>query len=226
MWLWSSFRKGRFSNIWGRLRDKKSIKAPWLIHLLLSLLYVLGVMTLQRLCTGDLTVYSEYYLNGSCLLILLPGSADATIISLLWYHVTFCLVMFLLFAVDTGLYFYLQRNLQTPVEDWRKSLSVKKRQAPEGKWHLIAWQGSCGSTIFSAPHPPPAFLWKQLRTRPDVWSCNYSYLGSPVPGLPRLQSKCKSRLDNLVRYYFKKSRLGGKCIGVCLDGSPGKGTCG
>ncbi|XP_038204551.1 low affinity immunoglobulin gamma Fc region receptor II-a [Arvicola amphibius] len=65
--------------------------------------------------------------------ITVQGSADAPVISLLWYHVTFCLVMFLLFAVDTGLYFYLRRNLQTPVEDWKKSLSVKKRQAPEGK---------------------------------------------------------------------------------------------
>ncbi|XP_050014049.1 low affinity immunoglobulin gamma Fc region receptor II-a [Alexandromys fortis] len=65
--------------------------------------------------------------------ITVQGSAEALAISLLWYHISFCLVMFLLFAVDTGLYFYLRRSLQTPVEDWRKSLSVKKRQIPEGK---------------------------------------------------------------------------------------------
>ncbi|KAK7816352.1 hypothetical protein U0070_020867 [Myodes glareolus] len=81
-------------------------------------------------CTGFLGERREV---SRSLTITVQGSADATVISLLWYHVTFCLVMFLLFAVDTGLYFYLRRNLQTPVEDWRKSLSVKKRQAPEGK---------------------------------------------------------------------------------------------
>ncbi|KAL1769634.1 high affinity immunoglobulin epsilon receptor subunit alpha [Sigmodon hispidus] len=54
------------------------------------------------------------------------GSATASTTSLLWYHATFCLVICLLFAVDTGLYFYVRRSLQTPVESWRKTLSVKK----------------------------------------------------------------------------------------------------
>lgn len=65
--------------------------------------------------------------------ITVQGSATASTISLVWFHAAFCLVMCLLFAVDTGLYFYVRRNLQTSGEDWRKSLSVRKHQAPQDK---------------------------------------------------------------------------------------------
>ncbi|EGW08571.1 Low affinity immunoglobulin gamma Fc region receptor III [Cricetulus griseus] len=65
--------------------------------------------------------------------ITVQGSATTPVISLLWYHAAFCLVMCLLFAVDTGLYFYVQRNLQIPVEEWRKTLSVRKCQVPQDK---------------------------------------------------------------------------------------------
>ncbi|XP_036058564.1 low affinity immunoglobulin gamma Fc region receptor III-like [Onychomys torridus] len=65
--------------------------------------------------------------------ITVQGSATASVVSLLWYHASFCLVMCLLFAVDTGLYFCVRKNLQPPVEAWRKSLSVRKCQAPQDK---------------------------------------------------------------------------------------------
>uniref|UniRef100_A0A8C0ZYL2 Ig-like domain-containing protein n=1 Tax=Castor canadensis TaxID=51338 RepID=A0A8C0ZYL2_CASCN len=50
--------------------------------------------------------------------------------SLLWYHVTFCLVMGLLFAVDTGLYLSVQSGLSSFM-GWRNS-SVTY-QGPQGK---------------------------------------------------------------------------------------------
>ncbi|OBS78243.1 hypothetical protein A6R68_19363, partial [Neotoma lepida] len=65
--------------------------------------------------------------------ITVQGSETAPITSLLWYHAAFCLVMCLLFAVDTGFYFYVRRNLQPPVESWRKSLSVRKSQVAQDK---------------------------------------------------------------------------------------------
>ncbi|XP_063128785.1 low affinity immunoglobulin gamma Fc region receptor III isoform X1 [Rattus norvegicus] len=65
--------------------------------------------------------------------ITVQGSATASTSSLVWFHAAFCLVMCLLFAVDTGLYFCVRRNLQTSGEDWRKSLSVGKYKAPQDK---------------------------------------------------------------------------------------------
>lgn len=65
--------------------------------------------------------------------ITVQGSAMPSITSLVWFHAAFCLVMCLLFAVDTGLYFYVRRNLQTSGEDWRRSLSVIKHKAPQDK---------------------------------------------------------------------------------------------
>ncbi|XP_038946908.1 Fc gamma receptor 2A like 1 isoform X4 [Rattus norvegicus] len=64
---------------------------------------------------------------------VISGSATASTSSLVWFHAAFCLVMCLLFAVDTGLYFCVRRNLQTSGEDWRKSLSVGKYKAPQDK---------------------------------------------------------------------------------------------
>ncbi|XP_013221766.2 low affinity immunoglobulin gamma Fc region receptor II-a isoform X2 [Ictidomys tridecemlineatus] len=40
-------------------------------------------------------------------------------ISLPWYQITFFLMMGLLFAVDTGMYFSVRRDLQSSVENWR-----------------------------------------------------------------------------------------------------------
>lgn len=65
--------------------------------------------------------------------ITVQGSATASTTSLVWFHAAFCLVMCLLFAVDTGLYFCVRRNLQTSGEDWRRSLSVGKHNAPQDK---------------------------------------------------------------------------------------------
>lgn len=65
--------------------------------------------------------------------ITVQGSATASTTSLVWFHAAFCLVMGLLFAVDTGLYFCVRRNLQTSGEDWRRSLSVGKYKAPQDK---------------------------------------------------------------------------------------------
>ncbi|XP_052057081.1 low affinity immunoglobulin gamma Fc region receptor III-like isoform X9 [Apodemus sylvaticus] len=63
--------------------------------------------------------------------VQVPASAPP--ISLVWYHAAFSLVMCLLFAVDTGLYFYVRRNLQPSGEYWRRTLSVRKHQAPQDK---------------------------------------------------------------------------------------------
>ncbi|XP_059946813.1 low affinity immunoglobulin gamma Fc region receptor II-like isoform X1 [Mesoplodon densirostris] len=49
-----------------------------------------------------------------------------------WYQITFCLVMGLLFAVDTGLYFSVQRDLQSSVGDW-KNCKVRWSQGPQDK---------------------------------------------------------------------------------------------
>ncbi|XP_069334544.1 low affinity immunoglobulin gamma Fc region receptor III-A-like isoform X2 [Eulemur rufifrons] len=49
-----------------------------------------------------------------------------------WHQVTFCLVMVLLFAVDTGLYFSLQRNLRSSPRDW-KDHKFKWSQDPQDK---------------------------------------------------------------------------------------------
>lgn len=53
-----------------------------------------------------------------------------------WYQITFCLVMALLFAVDTELYFSVQRDLQSSAGDW-KNCKVRWSQGPQDKWPLI-----------------------------------------------------------------------------------------
>lgn len=84
----------------------------------------------------------DYYCKGSLgstqhqskpVTITVQDPATTSSISLVWYHTAFSLVMCLLFAVDTGLYFYVRRNLQTPRDYWRKSLSIRKHQAPQDK---------------------------------------------------------------------------------------------
>ncbi|XP_012885988.1 PREDICTED: low affinity immunoglobulin gamma Fc region receptor III-A isoform X2 [Dipodomys ordii] len=53
--------------------------------------------------------------------IMVQGPGSPTISPVLpWPQITFCLVMGVLFAVDTGLYFSVQRNLQSSMEDRRK----------------------------------------------------------------------------------------------------------
>ncbi|XP_028344521.2 low affinity immunoglobulin gamma Fc region receptor II-like [Physeter macrocephalus] len=49
-----------------------------------------------------------------------------------WYQIAFCLVMGLLFAVDTELYFSVQRDLQSSVGDW-KNCKVRWSQGPQDK---------------------------------------------------------------------------------------------
>ena len=71
------------------------------------------------------------------LLIPLPlFSGLATVFVFLhWFQIAFCLVMGLLFAVDTGLYVSVQRDLPRSVGDWR---NCKERwsQGSENKWGL------------------------------------------------------------------------------------------
>ncbi|XP_031244980.1 low affinity immunoglobulin gamma Fc region receptor II-a isoform X2 [Mastomys coucha] len=81
-------------------------------------------------CKGNLGKMSY---SSKPVTITVQDSPAPSLTSLVWYHAAFSLVMCLLFAVDTGLYFYVQRNLQTSGEYWRKSLSVRKHQAPQGK---------------------------------------------------------------------------------------------
>ncbi|XP_006994505.1 low affinity immunoglobulin gamma Fc region receptor III isoform X1 [Peromyscus maniculatus bairdii] len=81
-------------------------------------------------CTGFLGKTKHW---SKLVTITVQGPATAPIASLLWYHAAFCLVMCLLFVVDTGLYFCVRKNLQPPVEAWRKTLSVRKCQAPQDK---------------------------------------------------------------------------------------------
>ncbi|XP_069403131.1 low affinity immunoglobulin gamma Fc region receptor II-like isoform X3 [Ovis canadensis] len=49
-----------------------------------------------------------------------------------WYQITFCLVMGLLLAVDTGLYFSVQRDLQSSMGDW-KNYKARWSQDPQNK---------------------------------------------------------------------------------------------
>uniref|UniRef100_A0A8C3W211 Ig-like domain-containing protein n=1 Tax=Catagonus wagneri TaxID=51154 RepID=A0A8C3W211_9CETA len=49
-----------------------------------------------------------------------------------WYQITFCLVTGLLFAVDTGLYFSVQRDLQCSKGEWKNS-KVRWSQGPQDK---------------------------------------------------------------------------------------------
>ncbi|XP_045403142.1 low affinity immunoglobulin gamma Fc region receptor III-A isoform X3 [Lemur catta] len=49
-----------------------------------------------------------------------------------WHQIAFCLVMVLLFAVDTGLYFSLQRNLRSSPRDW-KDHKFKWSKDPQDK---------------------------------------------------------------------------------------------
>nr|XP_045012744.1 low affinity immunoglobulin gamma Fc region receptor III-A [Jaculus jaculus] len=52
-----------------------------------------------------------------------PASPSTSLIFLPWHQITFCLLMGLLFAVDTGLYFSMQRNLRS-----------SNRRKPEFQW--------------------------------------------------------------------------------------------
>ncbi|XP_066895937.1 low affinity immunoglobulin gamma Fc region receptor II [Kogia breviceps] len=63
--------------------------------------------------------------------ITVQGPAILFIIPL-WYQIAFCLVMGLLFAVDTELYFSVQRDLQSSVGDW-KNCKVRWSQGPQDK---------------------------------------------------------------------------------------------
>ncbi|XP_012624058.2 low affinity immunoglobulin gamma Fc region receptor III-A-like isoform X2 [Microcebus murinus] len=47
-----------------------------------------------------------------------------------WHQVAFCLVMVILFAVDTGLYFSVQRKLRSPPRNW-KDHKFKWSQDPQ-----------------------------------------------------------------------------------------------
>ncbi|XP_048212788.1 low affinity immunoglobulin gamma Fc region receptor III-A-like isoform X2 [Perognathus longimembris pacificus] len=53
--------------------------------------------------------------------IIVQGPASATVSRmLLWHQITFCLVMGVLFAINTGLYFSVWKNLRNSMEDRRK----------------------------------------------------------------------------------------------------------
>lgn len=83
-----------------------------------------------------------------------------------WYQITFCLVMALLFAVDTELYFSAQRDLQSSAGDW-KNCKVRWSQGPQDEWPLIPQRNSSGSSIssghnFPFPLAPP---WQQRGLR-------------------------------------------------------------
>ncbi|XP_032497932.1 low affinity immunoglobulin gamma Fc region receptor II-like isoform X4 [Phocoena sinus] len=79
-------------------------------------------------CTGFIgqTVYSSQpvtiTVQGPAILLIFPP----------WYQITFCLVMALLFAVDTELYFSVQRDLQSSAGDW-KNCKVRWSQGPQDK---------------------------------------------------------------------------------------------
>ncbi|XP_008052477.1 low affinity immunoglobulin gamma Fc region receptor III-A-like [Carlito syrichta] len=49
-----------------------------------------------------------------------------------WHQVTFCLLMILLFVVDTGLYFSVQRNLRNSMRNWENH-NYKWSQNPQDK---------------------------------------------------------------------------------------------
>ena len=74
--------------------------------------------------------------------------------------------MGLLFAVDTELYFSVQRDLQSSVGDW-KNCKVRWSQGPQDKWPLIPRCNSSGRRLssghnFPLPLAPP---WQQRGLR-------------------------------------------------------------
>uniref|UniRef100_A0A2K6FFV7 Immunoglobulin domain-containing protein n=1 Tax=Propithecus coquereli TaxID=379532 RepID=A0A2K6FFV7_PROCO len=66
--------------------------------------------------------------------IIVQGSTSLSVSPsfLPWHQVAFCLVMVLLFAVDTGLYFSMQRKLRSSPRDW-KDHKFKWSQDPQDK---------------------------------------------------------------------------------------------
>ncbi|XP_024607394.1 low affinity immunoglobulin gamma Fc region receptor II-like isoform X2 [Neophocaena asiaeorientalis asiaeorientalis] len=77
-------------------------------------------------CQREQTSLSDpvhlYVTSGPAILLIFPP----------WYQITFCLVMALLFAVDTELYFSVQRDLQSSAGDW-KNCKVRWSQGPQDK---------------------------------------------------------------------------------------------
>uniref|UniRef100_A0A8D1BLA4 Fc gamma receptor IIb n=1 Tax=Sus scrofa TaxID=9823 RepID=A0A8D1BLA4_PIG len=79
-------------------------------------------------CTGSIgkTSHSSQPVNitvqGPAILFIFPP----------WYQITFYLAMGLLFAVDTGLYFSVQRDLQCSKGEWKNS-KVRWSQGPQDK---------------------------------------------------------------------------------------------
>uniref|UniRef100_A0A8W4FGG0 Ig-like domain-containing protein n=1 Tax=Sus scrofa TaxID=9823 RepID=A0A8W4FGG0_PIG len=69
-----------------------------------------------------LDVISGYLLKSPAILFIFPP----------WYQITFYLAMGLLFAVDTGLYFSVQRDLQCSKGEWKNS-KVRWSQGPQDK---------------------------------------------------------------------------------------------
>ncbi|XP_010593346.1 low affinity immunoglobulin gamma Fc region receptor III-A-like isoform X1 [Loxodonta africana] len=69
--------------------------------------------------------------SSTSLNIIVQGPAGPSI-SPSWHQVFFYLLTGLLFAVDTGLYFFMQRNLRSLMEDWRNH-KVKRNQDSQGK---------------------------------------------------------------------------------------------
>ncbi|KAG3281128.1 hypothetical protein H1C71_031747 [Ictidomys tridecemlineatus] len=66
--------------------------------------------------------------------IIIGGSAfpSTSSVFLPWHQIAFCLMMGLLFAVDTGLYFSVRRNLQSSGGDWSKN-KVRWSRDPQDK---------------------------------------------------------------------------------------------
>lgn len=117
-------------------------------------------------CTGFVwkTRYSSQSVS-----ITVQGPAVPSIspLFLLWPQITFCLVIGLLFAVDTGLYFSVQRDLRRSMGDWMNDKVTWSKSPEDKRLYSVLSRGSSKSL----PLPQPALdgkLGKEPPTRPEV----------------------------------------------------------
>lgn len=117
----------------------------------------LGLSLLKSFSLGTWLFILNFCLNKCHFPILLPLLLGPAILFIFppWYQITFYLAMGLLFAVDTGLYFSVQRDLQCSKGEWKNS-KVRWSQGPQDKWSLIPWCNSCGSSISSVCNSSPS----------------------------------------------------------------------
>jgi len=78
----------------------------------------------------------------SRLSILLDPTSPSSFLP--WHQITFCLLIGLLFAIDTVLYFSVQRSLQSSVAVYEEP-KLHWSKEPQDKWALVSWDEESNS---------------------------------------------------------------------------------